>query len=220
MAFLGVLREKPWQVGPSNTELAVPTPKRIALRFFLGMVTVLFSLFIVTFLARSQFPDFEALAAQPWQPFYDTTQLWWNTGLLLMASLCLQLAYVFGRMSKRQLALTLVGAAAVFTFAFLLAQWSVWQQLQALGYYVETNPANSYFYLLTALHGAHLLGGFAVLVALVIRASSDINGDKLVASIRLSTTYCHYLFLVWLVLFALLTSTPETYKTLAGLCGF
>ncbi|MFT7320944.1 cytochrome c oxidase subunit 3 [Congregibacter sp.] len=220
MSFLGVLLEKPWQVGPSDTALSVPRPKRIALRFFLGMVTVLFSLFIVTFLARSQFPDFEALAAQPWQPFYNTSQLWWNTGLLLMASVCFQLAFMFGRMSKRQLAVTLVGAAAIFTCAFLLAQWSVWQQLQALGYYVSTNPANSYFYLLTALHGLHLLGGLVVVVALIIRASSDIGSDKLVASIGLSATYCHYLFLVWLVLFALLTSTPETYKTLAGLCGF
>lgn len=220
MAFLGILREKPWQVGPSNAELAVPRPKRIALRFFLAMVTVLFSLFIVTFLARSQFPDFEALAAQPWQPFYNASQLWWNTGLLLMASICLQLAFIFGRVSKRHLAVALVGLAALFTLAFLLAQWSVWQQLQALGYYVATNPANSYFYLLTALHGIHLLGGLAVVIALLIRASSDINNDKFVASIGLSATYCHYLFLVWLVLFALLTSTPETYKTLAGLCGF
>ena len=220
MALLGTLREKPWLVGQPNAELSARIPKRIALRFFLGVVTVLFSLFIVTFLARSQFPDFEALAAQPWQPFHNTSQLWWNTSLLLVASICIQLALIFSRKSKSQLAIALVGAAAIFTFGFLLAQWTVWQQLQALGYYVASNPANSYFYLFTALHGVHLLGGLAVMVALIIQAISGVDRDKFVASIGLSATYGHFLFLVWLVLFALLTSTPETYKTLAALCGF
>ena len=220
MSILSTLREKPWQPAGPNAELAIPIPKRIALRFFLGMVTVLFSLFIVTFLARSQFTDFEALAAQPWQPFYNSGQLWWNTSLLLIASVCLQSALVFGRKSKEQVAVALVGVAVVFTFGFLLAQWTVWQQLQALGYYVSTNPANSYFYLLTALHGVHLLGGLAVAVVLIIRAAGGLEREKFLASASLCTTYWHFLLGVWLLLFALLTSTPETYKTLAALCGF
>ena len=69
-----------------------------------------------------------------------------------------------------------------------------------------------------------LLGGLGVVLALImrtsVRASGSANRDKLTASIGLCTTYWHFLFLVWLVLFALLTSTPETYKTLAALCGF
>lgn len=228
MSVFSVLREKPWQVRQTSVVQAVPIPKRIALRFFIGVVTVLFSLFIVTFLARSQFPDFEALAAQPWAPFYNAGQLWWNTGLLFVASVCLQISLLYARRSNYQLSIALVGVAGILSCGFLLAQWMVWQQLLDLGYYVSSNPANSYFYLLTALHGAHLLGGLGVLSALIIRAfgvvrdnaTSGEHREKLTVSIGLCATYWHFLFLIWLVLFALLTSTPETYKTLAALCGF
>ena len=68
---LDTLREKPWlpdsaadQVGT----LAGPPPGRIALRFFIAVVSVLFFLFIITFLSRSQYPDFEALAGAPRKP--------------------------------------------------------------------------------------------------------------------------------------------------------
>ena len=44
-------------------------------------------------------------------------------------------------------------------FIFILGQLLVWQKLIGLGYYVAGNPANAYFYLFTALHGLHLIGG-------------------------------------------------------------
>ena len=48
----------------------------------MAIVSVLFFLFIITFLSRSQYPDFEALAGAPWQPFTDPSRLWFNTALL------------------------------------------------------------------------------------------------------------------------------------------
>jgi cytochrome c oxidase subunit 3 len=53
-----------------------------------------------------------------------------------------------------------VGGAC--TILFLLGQLMAWQQLNASGYFLASNPANSFFYLLTALHGLHLLGGLWV----------------------------------------------------------
>ena len=50
-------------------------------------------------------------------------------------------------------------ASGVLTFAFLAGQLAVWQQLSASGYLVAANPANAFFYLLTALHALHVLGG-------------------------------------------------------------
>ena len=63
---------------------------RIMLRFILGIVGVLFFLFIITFLSRSQYPDFQALAGAPWQPFTDPSRLWFNTALLACASFAIQ----------------------------------------------------------------------------------------------------------------------------------
>ena len=42
---------------------------------------------------------------------------------------------------------------------FLAGQLMVWWQLGSGGYAVDANPANSFFYLLTGLHGLHLMGG-------------------------------------------------------------
>ena len=53
-------------------------------------------------------------------------------------------------------------AAGAFSFGFLAGQLWAWQQMDAAGYFVAANPAYSFFYLLTAVHGLHLLGGLWV----------------------------------------------------------
>ncbi|MEH6551493.1 MAG: cytochrome c oxidase subunit 3 [Pseudomonadales bacterium] len=222
--MFATLSEKPWLAsdeatasGGTNTEAS---KKKIALRFFLAVVTVLFTLFIVTFLARSQFPDFEALAGQPWQPFTNATQLWINTAILLAASAAIQAAVMAAKGGRLLMANIAFSLASLLTIGFLVAQLLIWQQLIDLGYFVANNPANSYFYLLTAIHGLHLLGGLFVLLRLSLRSWSHPSQAAMTNSANLCATYWHYLFLVWVLLFALLTSTPDTFKTLAALCGF
>ena len=71
------------------------------------------------------------------------------------------------------------------------------------------NPANAFFYVLTALHGLHLIGGLVVLgpddgasCRAAVRSSVDLR-----LSVELCAMYWHFLLLVWLVLFALLLNT-------------
>ena len=89
-----------------------------------------------------------------------------------------------------------------------------------MGFYINSNPANSYFYVLTAIHGLHLAGGLAVLLNVVFRLWYYNSPDTLSASLQLCTIYWHFLLGVWLVLFALLTSQPDTINALAAMCGF
>jgi cytochrome c oxidase subunit 3 len=212
MSIFSTLREKPWiqhplpAGGSVDEEVADPqAAARLALRFVLAIVGVLFFLFIITFLSRSQYPDFEALSGAPWQPFTDASRLWFNTGVLAVASLAMQIS---------------LSAAVFFTIGFLLAQYELWLHLQSMGFYMNSNPANSYFYLLTAVHGLHLVGGLLVLAHVVFRIWYDEELATLAGPLQLCAVYWHFLFGVWLVLFALLTSTPETINALAALCGF
>ena len=76
MNIFKTLGQKPWLEDanpalPLNTVPEVDTnaAASIVLRFIMAIVSVLFFLFIITFLSRSQYPDFQALAGQPWQPF-------------------------------------------------------------------------------------------------------------------------------------------------------
>jgi cytochrome c oxidase subunit 3 len=218
------LAEKPWLAQPVGVPQALDADPgaagRIALRFFIAVVSVLFFLFTITFLARSQYPDFQALAGQPWQPFTDPSRLWFNTALLAFSSLAMHFAVSAARKEHMNSAISAVTAAAFFAVLFLLAQLNLWQQLQSMGFYVSSNPANSYFYLLTAVHGLHLIGGLLALSNVVFRVWYDGELRTLSGPLKLCATYWHFLLAIWLFLFALLTSTPDTINALAALCGF
>ena len=196
---------------------------KTALVFFLMVVSVVFLLISITFLSRSQYPDFTALAGPPWLPFSNPTTLWVNSAFLLLASIAIRFAATSKPINERVthtrmvLALCLTG---LFSCLFLIGQLLVWQQLTASGFAVNSNPANSYFYLFTGIHGLHLAGGFIALIRVVVTFVKHTDSERLTANLHLCVWYWHYLFIVWMLLFALLTATPDTYKTIALLCGF
>ena len=132
----------------------------------------------------------------------------------------MQISLVSARRQRLNAAVVGLSAAVFFTIGFLLAQYELWLHLQSMGFYMNSNPANSYFYLLTAVHGLHLVGGLLVLAHVVFRIWYDEELATLAGPLQLCAVYWHFLFGVWLVLFALLTSTPETINALAALCGF
>lgn len=223
MKFFATLREKPWEVQTTPPGYTEPDPLariRIALNFVLAIVGVLFFLFIITYLSRSQYPDFEALAGRPWQPFADTGRLWFNTALLALGSVALQYGVNAARREQVNGAVAGVSAAVFFATAFLVAQFQLWQYLQGMGYHLSGNPANSYFYMLTATHGLHVVGGLVALGNLVFRAWQGDDLAALGARLALCARYWHFLLLVWLLLFALLASPKEAIDTLAAMCGF
>ncbi|MAF48028.1 MAG: hypothetical protein CMM10_07190 [Rhodospirillaceae bacterium] len=92
----------------------------------------------------------------------------------------------------------------VLTFAFLAGQLFVWRQLADLGYYADSNSANAFFYLLTALHGLHMLGGLVAWWRSISRLRRGGSVADLRLSVELCTVYWHYLLLIWLILFGLL----------------
>ncbi len=226
MGFFTTLLERPWEGASEASALdAYSGPDmqdatRIALRFFLAIVGVLFFLIIITFLSRSQYPDFEALAGAPWLPFSDTSRLWFNTSLLVCASASMQLGLSGARGARLNTCVIGISMGVLFTLGFLLAQLDLWKYLQSLGFYIDSNPANSYFYLLSAVHGLHLAGGLLVLANVVFRRWRDETTASLSAPLALCATYWHFLLVVWLVLFALLTRPPASLNALAAMCGF
>ena len=72
---------------------------------------------------------------------------------------------------------------------------------------MQSNPASAFFYLLTGLHAAHLLGGLWVWSKTSFRLFREEASHELELSVQLCTTYWHFLLLLWVVLFALLANT-------------
>ena len=98
-------------------------------------------------------------------------------------------------------------ATGLLTFAFLAGQVLAWRELAASGQYASGNPANAFFYLLTAFHALHLLGGLAALGRGVIRVYGDVELERVRLGAELCAVYWHYLLVVWLVLFGFMLST-------------
>jgi cytochrome c oxidase subunit 3 len=173
--------------------------KTIALSTFLAVATSVFALFISAYMLRMQQPD--------WRPVAEPQLLWMNTGFLVLASIAYHLtrnAAVKGKTSWLKPGLALSG---LLTFCFLVGQLLAWSQLNTSGYYLNTNPANAFFYLLTAVHGIHMLGGMWVWARSTIKVWTGAEADSVRLSIELCTVYWHFLLLVWLVLFGMLLST-------------
>lgn len=173
--------------------------KIIALLTFLAVVTSLFALLVSAYSMRMELGD--------WYPLHEPSLLWINTGTLVLASIAFQLtrnAAAAGQTSRLRPGLLITG---VLTIAFLAGQLIAWQQLNAAGQYVTSNPANAFFYLLTGVHALHILGGLYVWARAMVRVMSGADAADVKQSIELCTVYWHFLLLVWLGLFGLLLST-------------
>ena len=95
-------------------------------------------------------------------------------------------------------------AGGLFAFTFLVGQLFAWQQLNAAGYFLSANPANAFFYLLTGVHGLHLLGGLVALARAIDKVWRGKLGQVRL-SVQLCAIYWHFLLALWFVLFTLLT---------------
>ena len=175
-------------------------PMKVGLGVFLAVATSLFALLVSAYFMR--------MAGADWTTLAVPKALWLNTGALILSSVAMQWtrnAAKRGAMGGVRFGLI---AAGVFSFCFLAGQLWVWQQLNASGYFVAANPANAFFYLLTALHGLHLLGGLWVWARTTAKVARGTEVGAVRLSVELCTVYWHYLLLVWLALFALLLTTP------------
>jgi cytochrome c oxidase subunit 3 len=219
MSFLTPLMEKPWeQVGaPQKQGLGREQTRKAGLRLLLTVVSVLFFLFIVAFLIRSQYPDWQPLAETSSNPLFNKSILWLNSLYLLAASICLQVARTNAQRQNRLFLRFGLVLAGLFSAAFVTGQLMFWQQLYQQGFVVNANPALSFFYIFTGLHAVHV--GIGLLAWLGALAAMLRNSPKLSQYVDLCAIYWHFLFGLWLVLFALLVSKPETYNAIVEFCG-
>ncbi len=193
---------KPWvasaPVGAQSGVGFLP-PVKVGLGVLLAAITSLFALFVSAYAIRMEYDD--------WRPMPEPTLLWLNSGILFLGSVGLQMAW---RAAAREnwagikFGLLIGGGFAV---AFMVGQSLTWRQLMEAGYIVSGNPANAFFYTLTALHVLHLLGGLVAWARTVGQAWAGQSMSKTRLGVELCAVYWHFLFVVWLILFGLMLST-------------
>ena len=213
MNLIHHLTTKPWEATgelPLLQRHSNQQNKRAALKVFLGVVAVVFTLLIVAYAGRMAYED--------WRPAPQIRLMWANTLVLFLGSLGLELAQYAVRRGRHKLLLRSLLAAGLCTLLFLMGQAQAWRELGALVYFDVTNPAIAFFYLITGLHGLHLLGGLVVWGQTLARLWRGCAIEKVRHSVELCTLYWHFLLLVWLVLFGLLF-TGNNLDELMIICG-
>jgi cytochrome c oxidase subunit 3 len=138
-----------------------------------------------------------------WQAFTLPPVLYLNTFLLLVSSLTIQAA-------RRKLAHDDVEGfrhwwlmTTALGLLFVGGQLLAWRQLVHEGVYLATNPSSSFFYVLTAAHGVHLLGGIIALVAIAFWNWKKAHVSRSTAT-EMATIYWHFMDGLWIFLFLLL----------------
>ena len=216
MSMFQQLMAKPWMADQGKADdlyagaASFGHAKKLALRVFLAVVAVLFMLLVTAYGGRMVYED--------WRPAPQVNLLWANTVVLILSSVALQWAQYsvrHGQMDAMRVGLLAGGA---FTVVFLFGQILAWRQLGAMVHFEVTNPAIAFFYLITGLHGLHLLGGLVAWGRTVAKVWGDFDVARVRQSVELCTVYWHFLLLVWLVLFGLLF-TGNNLDLLLKLCG-
>jgi len=178
-------------------------PAKIGLGVFLAVVGSLFALFISAYSMRMSMVDWRALPVP--------RLLWFNTGVLVTSSIALQWAYMAARRNDMDGVIIGLCAGGASALIFLAGQLLAWRQLSLAGYFVTSNPANSFFYLITAVHGLHLMGGLVALGRTIAKVWRGAEMTQVRLGVELCAIYWHFLLLVWLVLLGLLTGWTDDF---------
>lgn len=194
---------------------------RLGLIVALVGIVMIFVSYSSAYIVRQGLPTLDprtGTLVRDWLPLRLPNFLLVNTLVLLISTITMELAR---RQSAREAAATVgvsvpasthsrpegmpwLALTTILGLAFLAGQWLVWTQLSASGFYLATSPSSSFFYLLTGLHGIHLLGGVVALLAASAAALLHKSAATRGVMVDISAWYWHFLTFLWLYVLCLL----------------
>jgi cytochrome c oxidase subunit 3 len=160
--------------------------------------TMVFAAFTSAFVVRRGLADLN-----DWVSIHKPPVLFVNTFILLASSILLDVSRRALKAGNRSSFNFWWSAATVSGFLFLGGQAYAWYQLKQAGIYVASNPASSFFYVLTASHAFHLIGGLAALVYVDIQALRLQLGPAKRTAIDVTAIFWHFLDGLWIYLMVL-----------------
>jgi cytochrome c oxidase subunit 3 len=184
--------------GDKHRQPGQPSRRRFTTAIILAMVSI--CIFFLTL--ATAFVVLKVMSAA-WTPVHLPRILWVNTAVLLVSSITLEMA-------RRRLAgANLWGFALLWRITtllgvlFLFGQVIAWRQLVLAGVYIANSQASSFFYIFTAAHGLHLLGGIVALLYVGFRKFDRAKISRKTAA-QVTSYYWHFMDGLWIFLLALL----------------
>jgi cytochrome c oxidase subunit III len=185
--------------GERAPEPRQPGSKKFSAAVLLAIVSIVMFFLVLT-------AAFVALRVQhlhDWVGIRMPGILWVNTGVLLLSSATLELArgklHVDDPIGFRRMWVLTTALGILFVGGQMIA----WRQLAAEGVYVTSRLASSFFYVFTALHAVHLVGGVCALLYVALHKFDAARVSRSLAA-KIASYYWHFMDGLWLFLLALL----------------
>jgi cytochrome c oxidase subunit 3 len=177
-----------------------PPASSSAIYVVLFAITMMFAAFSSALIVRKG-------SSLDWQTFTLPSVLYLNTLILLASSVTLEVsrrrvvAFMGGLKSQAESPARWLYITFILGLLFVAGQYAAWSQLRAQGLYLATNPSSSFFYVLTATHALHVMGGLGGLIYVIRKLSkSTLRRNALDATAR----YWHFMDVLWVYLLCLL----------------
>jgi cytochrome c oxidase subunit 3 len=171
-------------------------PKKFAMWLFIGSVIMLFAAFTSGYIVRR--------AEGNWV-YFDLPFLFTiSTVVIIASSITMQLAYWAAKKDNLESVKILVTITSVLGLAFLVLQFEGWKDLVLNQVYLVGNPSGSFFYIITGLHGLHLISAIVFLLIMLVATYRYRVHSKNLVKLEMCLTYWHFLGGLWLYLFVFL----------------
>ena len=143
-----------------------------------------------------------------WRPFDLPIQVWISTAIIIASSVTYEIAKRAIAQNAHPAAKKWLIVTTVLGAVFVSSQLLAWVELTRRGLYMRGNPYAGFFYVLTAIHAVHVVGGICALGSILLRSWLPTDNDESIRQrIALSQVvgwYWHFMGVLWLVLFVLL----------------
>ena len=184
-------------------EASSPTNKlRITMWFVLLVVLMTFAVLISAYIVISTNGSLE------WRPFGLPVQIWISTVLILLSSLTYKISQLNFYKENQPKAKTWLLVTTAFGGMFIASQILAWFALVRSGISVQSNPYAGFFYILTAVHAVHVIGGICALGYIILRTWHETDSDAEMSQRKnISKSigwYWHFMDALWLALVGLL----------------
>ena len=171
-------------------------PKKFAMWIFVASVGMLFASLTSAYIVRQ--------AEGNWLFFNLPDLLYWTSGVIIVSSVTMQMAYFAAKKDMLDRVKSLIVITMVLGTLFLAGQVFAWRELVAQSVYFVGNPSGSFLYVLTGLHGLHIVSAIIYLILVLVAAYRFKIHSRSLAMMEMCTTYWHFLGGLWIYLFIFL----------------
>ena len=172
---------------------AVVHPRKFILWLFIISIIMLFAALTSAYIVRQSDGN--------WLEYELPGIFWVTSAVILLSSVSMQFAYISAKKDKMTQLKSGLAITLMLGIAFLTGQFLSWGYLVDHDVYFVGNPAGSFLYVLTGLHGLHLISGLIFILVVFIGAIRYKVHSRNLLNLELSLTYWHFLGFLWIYLF-------------------